>query len=177
MNLWHDVPVGENAPKEFNTIIEIPRGSLNKYEIDKETGLIALDRVMHTAQIYPFDYGFVPQTYWEDGDALDVVIMSSASLYPGIVVRTRPIGIMRMIDGGDCDDKVIGVPTDDPRWNEVQDINDVYKHNKEIIKHFFETYKKLQSDEDVEVTKFEGRDEAIRAVEKGMALYQQNIVA
>lgn len=145
MNLWHDVPRGNNAPEEFNCIIEIPRGSLNKYEIDKETGLIALDRVSHTAQTYPCDYGFVPQTLWEDGDALDVVVLTTAPLLPGILVKVRPVGLLPMVDGGDSDAKVIAVPVDDPRWNTVQDIADVNPHTLKEIIHFFEHYKKLQN--------------------------------
>ena len=172
MNLWHDVPLGEGAPEEFNTIIEIPRGSLNKYEIDKETGLIALDRVMHTAQVYPFDYGFAPQTYWEDNDPLDVVILTTEPLHPGVVVRTRPVAIMNMIDDGDADDKIIGVPTDDPRWEGVQDLTDLNSHMPKVIKHFFETYKYLQEKE-VKVEGFSSKKEAIKAIEKSVKLYKE----
>ncbi len=172
MNLWHDISVGENAPSEFNTIIEIPRGSLNKYEIDKETGLIALDRVLHTAQVYPVDYGFAPQTLWEDGDALDVMILTTEPLAPGILVRTRPVGIMHMVDGGEGDDKVIGVPVDDPRWKNVQDLNDVNEHTLKTIQHFFETYKQLQK-KVVEVKGFSGKAEAEAAVVRSQALYKE----
>src|SRR3989344_3187096 len=126
MNLLHDIPAG--TKDEMNVIIEIPKGSKNKYEIDKETGIIALDRVMHSAQDYPFDYGFVPQTLWDDGDALDVVVLTTYPLAPGILVRARPVGIMHMVDGGEADEKVIAVPTEDPRFAEVKDLKDVNSH-------------------------------------------------
>src|SRR3990167_5681680 len=101
MNLWHDVSIGKKVPDEFNVIVEIPKGSKNKYEIDKETGLIALDRVTHTTQDFPFDYGFVPQTLWDDGDALDVILLTTHPIQTGVLVRARPIALMKMIDGGD----------------------------------------------------------------------------
>ncbi len=174
MNLWHDVPLGEKAPEIFTTIIEIPRGSLNKYEIDKETGLIALDRVSHTAQVFPMDYGFAPKTLWDDGDALDVIVLTTEPLHPGIVVHTRPVGLMKMIDSGDSDDKVIGVPVDDPRWDNVQDIGDVNQHQLKTLKHFYENYKKLQ-DKVVEVNGFEGKEAALAAVKRSMELYNEKL--
>jgi inorganic pyrophosphatase len=119
-----------------NVIVEIPRGSKNKYEIDKETGLIALDRVLYSAQEFPFDYGFVPQTLWDDGDPLDVVLLTTHPLAPGILARVRPVAIMGMIDAGDPDDKLIAVPIDDPRWAKVQDLSDVNPHTLKEIEHF-----------------------------------------
>jgi len=172
MNLWHDIPLGDKAPEEFTAIIEIPRGSLNKYEIDKETGLIALDRVSHTAQVFPCDYGFAPQTLYDDGDALDVIVLSTEPLYPGIVVHVRPVGLMKMIDSGDRDDKVIGVPVKDPRWEEVQDIGHVNQHVLKTFKHFYENYKKLQ-DKEVVVEGFEGKEAALEAVKHSIALYKE----
>lgn len=170
MNLWHDVPAGKNAPNEINTIIEIPRNSLNKYEIDKETGLIALDRVMHTGQTYPFDYGFVPQTLWDDGDALDVVVLTTEPLPVGILVNVRPVAIMSMNDSGEADDKIIGVPVGDPRWKTVNDLADVNPHTLKIIQHFFETYKQLQN-KTVTVGGFKGAAEAKEAVTRSQQLY------
>lgn len=172
MNLWHDISLGENAPKEINVIVEIPKGSKNKYEIDKETGLIALDRAMHTSQDYPFDYGFVPQTLWDDGDALDVVLLTTYPLFPGILVNARPIAIMHMIDGGEGDDKVIAVPVGDPRWDEVNDLKDINKHTIKEIEHFFTTYKTIQN-KVVEVGGFEGREQAHEAVTKSIDLYKE----
>src|SRR5580704_10765681 len=117
MNLLHDIAPG--TKDEMNVIIETPRGSNNKYEIDKETGIIALDRVMHTAQIYPVEYGFVPQTHWDDGDALDVILLSTSPFVPGVLVRARPIACLPMIDGGDSDTKVLAVAVDDPRFRDI----------------------------------------------------------
>jgi inorganic pyrophosphatase len=172
MNLWHDLGLGEKAPQEFNVIIECPKGSKNKYEIDKETGLIKLDRAMKTSQDYPFDYGFAPQTLWEDGDALDVVVLTTYPLYPGILLRVRPVGVMHMIDSGDSDDKVIAVPSKDPRWDEVMDLEDINKHTIKEMQHFFETYKTIEK-KVVSIGGFEGKEKAIEAVEKSIGLYKE----
>lgn len=168
MNLLHDINSG--TKEEINVIIEINKGSKNKYEIDKKTGLIALDRVAHTAQDFPFDYGFVPQTLWDDGDALDVVLLTTYPLLPGILVRVRPVALMKMIDGGEGDDKVIAVPVDDPRWKEVNDLTDINKHTLKEIEHFYSTYKKLQNKE-VVVNGFENKASAEAAFEKGRKMY------
>lgn len=172
MNLWHDVPVGKRAPEEINVIVEIAKGSKNKYEIDKATGLIALDRVAHTAQDFPFDYGFVPQTYWHDRDPLDVVLLTTYPLMPGILVAARPVALMKMVDSGEADDKVIGVPVDDPRWSGVRDLKDINPHTLKEIEHFYSTYKKLQ-DKEVAVTGFEDRAAALAAVREAMELYEK----
>ena len=145
MNLIKEISAG--TAEEMNVIVEIPKGSNNKYEIDKETGLIALDRVMYTAQDMPFDYGFVPQTLWEDGDPLDVVILTTYPLHPGILVKVRPVGMMDMVDDGESDVKIIAVPAKDPRWNDVKDLSDVNKHTLKEMEHYFTTYKKLQNKE------------------------------
>jgi inorganic pyrophosphatase len=169
MNLLHDIAPG--TADEMNVVIEIPRGSQNKYEIDKDTGLIKLDRVLHTAQAYPFDYGFVPQTHWDDGDALDVVLLTTNPLLPGILVEARPVAILPMIDGGDKDEKVLAVPANDPRFAEIQDLKDVNKHTLKEIAHFFLTYKKLQNKE-VTVGEWEGKAAAQAAFERGVQLYR-----
>ncbi len=172
MNMWHDISYGDNAPETVNTIIEIPRGSKNKYEIDKKTGIIKLDRAMRTAQDYPFDYGFVPRTLWDDGDALDVVVLTTYPLATGVMVEARVIGVMRMIDSGDCDDKIIAVPSDDPRWDNVHDIEDVNQHTLKEMQHFFETYKSIDN-KVVEITGFEDVNAAHEAVRKGIRLYEE----
>ena len=154
----------------MNVIIEIPKGSHNKYEIDKATGVIKLDRVMHSAQDYPFDYGFVPQTLWDDGDALDVVVLTTYPLAPSILVPARPIGIMHMTDGGEADEKVIAVASGDPRYAEVQDIKDANQHVLKEIAHFFATYKQIQKKE-VVVGEFEGRAAAEAAFARARELY------
>jgi inorganic pyrophosphatase len=158
MNLLHDIPAG--TADEMNVIIEIPKNSKNKYEIDKDTGIIALDRVMHSAQDYPFDYGFVPQTLFDDGDALDVVLLTTYPLAPGILVKARPVAIMEMVDGGERDDKVIAVPVDDPRFDEVHDLADLN----------FETYKKVQNKE-VQIGQWLGAADAKAAFARSRELY------
>lgn len=168
MNLLHDIPTG--SIDEINVIIEIPKFSKNKYEIDKRTGLIALDRVMHSAQDYPFDYGFVPQTYWYDGDALDVVVLTTYPLHAGILVRVRPVAIMDMIDGGDNDNKIIAVPVGDPRFDHVKDIVDINPHTLKEIEHFFATYKKVQN-KIVEVNGFRNAESACVAFKEAQDMY------
>jgi inorganic pyrophosphatase len=168
MNLWHEVNPG--TADKINTIIEISRGSKNKYEIDKETGLIALDRAMHTAQDYPFDYGFIPQTYWDDNDPLDVVVLTTYPLISGTLVKVRPVALMNMIDDGEADDKVIAVPVDDPRFEDTKDLPDLNKHTLKELEHFFSTYKKLQGKE-VKVSGFGDKEEAKKAFEKSKKLY------
>ncbi|MHB1316759.1 MAG: inorganic diphosphatase [Minisyncoccota bacterium] len=163
MNLIKEVPAG--TPEEINVIVEIPKGSKNKYEIDKETGLIALDRVMHTSQDMPFDYGFVPQTLWEDGDPLDVVLLTTYPLHPGILVKVRPVGMMDMVDDGESDVKIIAVPVKDPRWADVQDLSDVNKHTLKEMEHYFTTYKKLQNKE-VVIKGFGDKKDAMEAFTK-----------
>lgn len=170
MNLLHDINPGSRD--EMSVIIEIPRGSQNKYEIDKKTGMIALDRVLHTAQAYPFDYGFVPQTLWDDGDALDVVLLTTYPLLPGILVRARPVAILPMVDGGEADEKVIAVPADDPRFADIQDLSDLNKHTLKEIAHFFETYKKLQNKE-VSLEAFKDKAAAQDAFDRAVAMYQE----
>lgn len=171
MNLLHDISAGPQAPEIINVIIEINKGSKNKYEIDKETGLIALDRAMHTSQDYPFDYGFVPQTHWDDNDPLDVVVLTTNPLFPGILVKVRPVAVVHMVDDGDKDEKIIAVPKDDPRWDHVQDIADVNKHTLKEIEHFFLTYKKLQNKE-VSINGLGGAVEAKNAITRAQELYK-----
>lgn len=170
MNLLHDIEPG--SADKINVIIEINKGSKNKYEIDKETGLIALDRAMHTSQDYPFDYGFIPQTLWDDGDAVDVVVLTTYPLFPGVLVRVRPVAIMSMIDSGEADDKIIAVPVDDPRFSTVKDLADVNPHTIKEIEHFFATYKKIQNKE-VKINGFKGKTEAEAAFERGRKLYNE----
>ncbi len=174
MNLWHDIPLGKEAPESFNVIIEIPKRSHNKYEVDKETGLIALDRANYTSAPYPFDYGFVPQTLWEDGDPLDVVLLTTSPLLPGILVKVRPVAVMEMIDSGDSDFKIIAVPVEDKRFEDIQDLPDLNKHMIKEFIHFFETYKALKGKEAVvTINAVKGKEEAISAVNKSVKLYKE----
>lgn len=170
MNLWHDLEPGDAS--SVTVVVEINKGSKNKYEIDKKTGLIKLDRTAHTAQDFPFDYGFVPRTLWHDNDPLDVIILTTYPLQPGILVDVRPVAIMNMVDGGEGDDKIIAVPIEDPRWDNVKDLADINPHTLKEMEHFYSTYKKLQNKE-VQVTGFKGAEEARLAFAEGVRLYQE----
>lgn len=171
LNLLHDISSGSNIPKEITVVVEINKGSKNKYELDKETGLIKLDRVMHTGQDYPFDYGFVPQTHWHDGDPLDVVLITTYPLIPGTLLSARPVGVLDMIDGGDSDAKIIAVPVEDPRFNDVKDLKDVNQHTVKEIVHFFETYKQLQ-EKKVEIQAIRGAKDARKIINEAIELYK-----
>ncbi len=174
MNLWHEVSLGKDAPNIINTIIEIPKGSYNKYEIDKETGLIALDRANYSAAPYPFDYGFAPQTYWEDNDPLDVIVLTTFPLNPGILIPVRPVAVLDMIDDGDSDMKILAVPAGDRRWDDVNDLKDLNAHMLKEYEHFFQTYKSLKGKPaPVETRGYKGREEAIAIVEKSVVLYNK----
>jgi inorganic pyrophosphatase len=172
MNLLHDITAGKDTPEIINVIIEIPKGSKNKYEIDKETGLIMLDRAMHSAQDYPFDYGFMPQSHWEDGDPLDVVVLTTYPLSPGILVKVRPVGVLNMIDDGDSDAKIIAVPVKDTRFDEIKDLADVNKHTLKEIEHFFNTYKIIQN-KTVTTNGFGDKKAAQEAITHSQYLYRE----
>lgn len=174
MNLWHDITLGDNVPNEFNVIIEIPKGSNNKYEIDKETGLIKLDRANYSSAAFPYDYGFAPKTLWEDGDALDVIVLTTYPLQTGILVNVRPVAVMDMVDSGESDYKIIAVPTEDKRWEDVQDLSDINKHSLKEFQHFMETYKALKGKPSpVEIKGIYGKKEAMDAVMKSIELYNK----
>jgi inorganic pyrophosphatase len=174
MNPWHTVTRG--TAEQCNAIIEITAGTRNKYELDKETGLLVLDRVIGTSMMYPADYGFIPQTYWEDGDPLDVLVLSRYPIQPLTIVPIRPVGVMRMIDDGEGDDKVIAVVATDPFFADVQDLADVETHKLKEIKHFFETYKALQH-KTVVVEQFFGKEQAMQVIERGFELYDEKFAA
>jgi len=180
MNLWHDISVGDDAPEEINAIIEVPRGSHNKYEVDKETGLISLDRANYSSAPYPIDYGFIPQTYWHDEDPFDVAILSSFPIHIGVLVTVRPVAYLEMEDDGDDDSKVIGVPAEDRRWEDVQALADLNKHTLKEIRHFFETYKELKKDEEgneVVVKDVHDKKKALEAIGEAQTLYQKHIAS
>jgi inorganic pyrophosphatase len=143
-SLWITTSPGDNVPEEFNAVIETPKGSRNKYEVNKEGQGINLDRVLHSSVGYPGDYGFVPRTYYDDGDPIDVLVITAFPLYPGTIVKVRPVGVMHMIDNGDKDDKIIAVASKDPYNKKIKDINDVNEQLLAEIKNFFETYKILE---------------------------------
>ncbi len=171
MNIWKDVNPGKDAPKIINVIIEIPKGSRNKYELDKDSGLIKLDRVLYSPFHFVFDYGFVPQSYWEDDDPLDVMVLVNEPTVPGCLVTARPIGVMEMIDGGDKDHKILAVPVKDPRFDHIKDLKDVGEHMLKEISHFFEHYKDLQNKK-VEVKGWQGKEEAEKVILKSIKMYK-----
>ncbi|MSU74318.1 inorganic diphosphatase [Candidatus Kaiserbacteria bacterium] len=171
MNLLHDIDPG--TKEEMNVIVEIPKGSQNKYEIDKASGLFKLDRANYSSAAYPIEYGFVPQTLWDDGDAVDVLVLASFPIPTGVLVVTRPVAIMEMIDSGENDYKIIAVPVDDKRWDDVKDLEDINKHTLKEIQHFFETYKQLKGKgNEVVIHGFKGRADAEAAFERAREMYR-----
>lgn len=156
----------------INVIIEIQKGSKNKYELDKETGLIVLDRVMHTGQDYPFDYGFIPNTMCGDGDPLDVVLYTTYSLVPGVLVEARPVGVLKMIDSNEEDDKILAVPAHDPRLADMKDLTSFPPHFVKEAKHFFETYKMIQNKE-VKISDIKDVDEARKVIKASIEMFNK----
>ena len=144
MNIWHDFPEKGINPNDFSAVIEISKGSNCKYELDKETGMLRLDRILYTATHYPANYGFIPRTYADDGDPLDVLVLCSEPIVPMTLVQVYPIGAMRMIDGGKQDDKIIAIPFSDPTHQGVKSIHELPPHIFDEIKHFFTVYKQLE---------------------------------
>lgn len=166
---YKQVPSGTRD--KFNVIIEIPQGSQDKYEYDEELDLIKLDRVLFTAQRYPANYGFIPQTRAEDGDPADVLLFSTNPFFPGAVVEARAIGFMNMNDSGESDNKILAVPINDARFQHVQSLAEIPEHSFKEIKNFFETYKLLQ-DKEVSVGAFEPKEKAFEYLEKTIAAFQ-----
>ena len=144
MNLWHDIAPARVRPEDFFAVIEIEKGSKNKYEMDKETGALRLDRILYTSTHYPANYGFIPRTWAEDGDPLDVLVLCSQTLHPMTLVRSYPIGVIHMIDNGQRDDKIVAIPCNDPTYNSYHNIDDLPRHIFEEIVHFFQVYKELE---------------------------------
>ncbi len=171
-NIWHDMPKDRISPEDFIAVIEISKGSKKKYELDKETGFIILDRILYTSTIYPANYGFIPLTYGDDNDPLDVLLICTEPLDPLTLVRAYPIGVISMIDGIDSDEKIIAVPYSDPTYNGYKDITDLPKHVYEEMCHFFEVYKTLENKQTA-VNEVAGRDTAIKVIKNAMDLYDK----
>lgn len=168
---WHDVNPGENAPKIVNAIIEIPKNTRAKYELHKESGLLMLDRVLYSSVYYPANYGFIPQSYCDDNDPLDILVLSSIVIQPLCIVRAKVIGVMQMIDQGEMDDKVIAVAADDMSVNHINDISELPAHFFKELRRFFEDYKLLEKKE-VIIEKFQKKEKAIEIVEQSLTDYQ-----
>ena len=167
---WHDVTPGEGAPGTFTSVIEIPRGSNVKYELDKETGLLRLDRILYSAVHYPASYGFIPQTLAEDGDPLDVVVLCQEAVAPLTLVESRAIGLMTMIDSGKKDHKVLAVAVHDPEYNALYDTRDLPQHRLAMLRRFFQDYKQLEG-KTVEVDEFQPADQALPVIEEALERY------
>ena len=147
MNIWHDIEPNRITKDNFYSVIEIPKGSKMKYELDKKTGLLLLDRVLYTSTHYPANYGFIPRTYAEDGDPLDVLVLCSEAIYSLALVKCYPIGVISMLDNGARDDKIIAIPFNDPTYNTYKDINELPRHIFEEMSQFFKVYKQLEGKE------------------------------
>ncbi|WP_447640358.1 MULTISPECIES: inorganic diphosphatase [Chitinophagaceae] len=168
---WH-IAVGKDAPKTVRAVIEIPKGSRMKYELHKETGLLKLDRVIYSSIHYPMNYGLVPQTYFDDNDPLDILVMCSFDIQPLCVVDARIIGIMHMEDENGIDDKILSVAENDPALAHINDVTDIPQHNMAELKNFFESYKILEN-KTVKVGDIYGKEEAWKCVERSMEMYKQ----
>ncbi len=167
---WHSAHFGENAPAEVNGLIEISKGSSCKYEIDKATGLLKLDRVIYSSFHYPVNYGFIPQTLGDDGDPLDILVMCSESIQPLCLVNATVIGNMQMIDNGEKDDKIIAVATNDPSVNHIKSIEDLPQHFFNVLKNYFEQYKVLENKK-VEIDDFQNKEIAYQVIDDAIKMY------
>jgi inorganic pyrophosphatase len=171
MNPWHGVSIGERMPEYVTGIIEIPKNSRAKYELDKESGMLILDRVLYSSINYPANYGFIPQTYCDDGDPLDIMVLSQLQITPMCLVSARVIGVMRMLDEGEMDDKIIAVAENDMSVNHMNDISELPPHWRRELQSFFEDYKKLEN-KSVVVEDFQGKDVAHEVVLKSIEDYR-----
>lgn len=174
MHAWHSVDIGKNYPKEINTIIEVPMGSKIKYELDKASGLIIVDRILFSSVHYPANYGFIPQTYGDDHDPLDILVIGQVPVEPLSIMRAKPIGLMKMVDSGEADDKIIAVHADDPEYNHYDSVEELPPHRLAEIKRFFEDYKVLEK-KTVEVERFLGKEEAYAALEYAIKSYNEKV--
>lgn len=172
MNIWHDINSSRINAENFVAVVEIKKGCKKKYELDKETGLLILDRILYTSTHYPANYGFIPRTLADDGDPLDVLILTTEDIDPMTLVKCYPIGVMVMIDSGKKDEKIIAIPFDDPTYNTYKDISELPKHIFEEMRHFFKTYKELEG-KTTAVDEAMGRDEAVKIIEECIGNYNE----
>lgn len=170
MNIWHDISAQNIKADNFTSVIEISKGGKNKYELDKETGLLRLDRVLYTATHYPANYGFIPRTLADDGDPLDVLVLCQETIIPMTLVQCKPIGVVEMIDEDSADEKIIAVPIKDPSLSHYDDISQLPAHTLEEIQHFFTVYKHLEGKETV-VRQVLGHHQAIKIIDECIKMY------
>ena len=170
-NIWHDISPKRITCDRFYAVIEISKGGKNKYELDKETGMLKLDRVLFTSTHYPANYGFIPRTYADDGDPLDVLVLCSETILPMTLVECKPIGMLNMIDGDSRDEKIIAVPFGDPNYTNITDIKDLPKHVFEEIQHFFSVYKSLEHGKETTVSEVSGAKKAKETIKKCIECY------
>ena len=175
MNIWHDIDPSVIGPEDFTAVIEISKGSRCKYELDKKSGMLLLDRVLYTATHYPANYGFIPRTYADDGDPLDVLVLCSEQIIPMTLVRVYPIGAMRMIDSGKLDDKIIAVPFSDPTYRGIRSIDELPPHIFDEIMHFFTVYKQLENKQTAVKSLF-NYDEAIEIIKNAIKSYEDKFL-
>jgi inorganic pyrophosphatase len=173
MNPWHDIEPHKKSPSLVDCIIEIPRGGRLKYELDKSTGLLRLDRVLYSAVFYPANYGFIPRTYCDDKDPLDILVFGQEPVVPMCILTARPIGVMQMIDQDEEDDKIIAVHEHDPTVNHYTDISKLPEHTLNEMQRFFEDYKALEHKK-VRIERFRGKEDALNIIEKAFRLYDEN---
>lgn len=169
---WHSLPVGPEPPELVYVIVETPRGSKNKYEISKKFPGVVLDRALHSSVMYPIEYGAIPGTLYSDGDPLDAMVLVSEPTYPGIVLEARPVGVMKMIDQGDKDNKILMVAKGEPRYKHVQSYKDLPQHQLDEIAHFFRTYKILENKK-TEVLGWEDKEFAIQEIKESIEAYRK----
>ena len=171
---WYDVPIGEDAPDEFSVVIEVSKGSKVKYEIDKDTGLLQVDRILYSSVVYPENYGFIPQTLADDDDPLDVIVLMQEPVQPMSLLEVRPIGMLPMVDEGENDENIICVHVEDPQYMAFNNVNEFPEHRLNEIKQFFKEYKNLE-DKEVEVGEIKGPDEAKEYIQRAIDLYKEKV--
>ena len=175
MNIWHDISASRITPERFTAVIEISKGGKNKYELDKDTGFLRLDRVLYTSTHYPANYGFIPRTYAEDKDPLDVLVLCQEAIVPLTLVDCKPIGVLKMIDGEYTDEKIIAVPLNDPSYNGFDSIEDLPPHIFDEVSNFFEVYKTLEGVKTT-VDGVEGTSDAVKTISECIQRYHEMIL-
>ncbi len=171
---WHDVPIGEDAPDEFSVVIEVPKGSKVKYELDKDSGLLKVDRILYSSVVYPENYGFIPQTLADDDDPLDVIVLMQEPVQVMSLLEVRPIGLLPMVDEGENDENIICVHIEDPQYESFTDVSEFPEHRLNEIKQFFKEYKNLEGKK-VEMGEISGPEDAREYIQRAINLYKENV--